>query len=291
MTDGMAAQPTAATGAASSAHRTSILRLRRRLASMAIPAFGYFGFAFLYTPIFFLILFSFNDHIIPSLPFRGFTLKWYNELGYDFVMHEALYNSLFIASWTTVISTTIATLAAFPLVRRRYRLKVLSQLLVVLPMVIPHFLLGVALLIFFTFVNMPLSRLTIILGHVVFTLPFAIMVISTRLHGFDRTLELAAADLGADPRQTFRFVVLPIILPGIVGAALLVFALSMDEFLITYFVSGQKGTITMHIWSLLKDGIAPRVNALATVLILASFILLIAGNWLSGGASTRERRR
>jgi spermidine/putrescine transport system permease protein len=161
----------------------------------------------------------------------------------------------------------------------------------VLPMVIPHFLMGVALLIFFSFLQMPLSRVTVILGHVVFTMPFAIVVISTRLHGFDRTLELAAADLGANPQRTFRHVVLPIIMPGIVGAALLVFALSMDEFLITYFVSGQKGTMTMYIWSLLKDGIAPRVNALATVLILASFVLLLVGNWLTSKSSTGDRRR
>jgi spermidine/putrescine transport system permease protein len=266
-------------------------RMRRRLGSLLIPAFGIFGFVFLYTPIFFLILFSFNDHIIPSLPFRGFTLKWYRELGHDFVMHEALYNSLFIAAWTTLISTTLGTLAAFPLVRGRFRFKAVGQSLVVLPMVIPHFLMGVALLIFFSFLQMPLSRVTVILGHVVFTMPFAIVVISTRLHGFDRTLELAAADLGANPQRTFRHVVLPIIMPGIVGAALLVFALSMDEFLITYFVSGQKGTMTMYIWSLLKDGIAPRVNALATVLILASFVLLLVGNWLTSKSSTGDRRR
>jgi spermidine/putrescine transport system permease protein len=158
-------------------------------------------------------------------------------------------------------------------------------------MIIPHFLMGVALLIFFSFLGVPLSRMTIILGHVVFTMPFAIMVVSARLHGFDRTLELAAADLGANPRRTFFHVVLPIILPGIAGAALLVFALSMDEFLITYFVSGQKGTITMYIWSLLKDGIAPRVNALATALLLASFVLLLIGNWLSSRTSAVETRR
>lgn len=140
----------------------------------------------LYIPIFFLVIFSFNDHIIPSLPFRGFTLQWYRELSYDFVMHDALYNSLFIAFCTTLISTTLGTLAAFPLVRRSYRLKGASQLLVLLPMIIPHFLMGVALLIFFSFIGVPLSRVTIILGHVVFTMPFAIMIVSARLHGFGR---------------------------------------------------------------------------------------------------------
>jgi spermidine/putrescine transport system permease protein len=266
-------------------------RARRRFGRSLIPLCGVLGFAFLYIPIFFLVLFSFNDHIIPSLPFRGFTLEWYRELRHDFVMHDALYNSVFIASWTTLISTTLGTLAAFPLVRRSYRLKGASHLLVLLPMIIPHFLMGVALLIFFSFLQIPLSRLTIILGHVVFTTPFAIMVVSTRLHGFDRTLELAAADLGANPRRTFLHVVLPLLMPGIAGAALLVFALSMDEFLITYFVSGQRGTITMYIWSLLKDGIAPRVNALASALLLASFVLLLLGNWLSSRTSAAEARR
>ena len=253
--------------------------------------YGVLGFAFLYLPIAFLVLFSFNDYIIPSLPFRGFTLKWYRELGYDFVLHEALYNSLFIAACTTVVSTVLGTLAAFPLVRCTFRFKQTGQLLVILPMIIPHFLMGVALLLFFAFVKMPLSRLTIILGHVVFTLPFAVLIVSTRLYGFDRTLERAAGDLGANPARTFWHVTLPLILPGVVGAALLVFTLSMDEFLITYFVSGQKGTLTMYIWSLLKDGIAPRVNALASVLLGASFVLLLLGAWVMEGGLGGKRTR
>ena len=250
--------------------------LGRRL----IVTYGVLGFAFLYLPIFFLVLFSFNDYIIPSLPFRGFTLKWYQELGHDFVMHEALGNSLFIAGCTTIVSTVLGTLAAFPLVRCTFRFQRGTRLLVLLPMVIPHFLMGVALLLLFAFVQVPLSRLTIILGHVVFTLPFAILIVSARLVGFDRTLEMAAADLGASPLRTFWHVTLPLILPGVAGAALLVFTLSMDEFLITFFVSGQKGTLTMYIWSLLKDGIAPRVNALASALLAASFVLLMLGAWL-----------
>lgn len=256
-----------------------------------LVTYGVLGFAFLYLPIFFLVLFSFNDYIIPSLPFRGFTLRWYRELGYDFVLHEALFNSLFIAACTTVVSTILGTLAAFPLVRCTWRWKQGSQLLVILPMIIPHFLMGVALLLFFAFVKLPLSRFTIILGHVVFTLPFAVLIVSTRLYGFDRTLERAAGDLGASPARTFWHVTLPLILPGVVGAALLVFTLSMDEFLITWFVSGQKGTLTMHIWSLLKDGIAPRVNALATVLLGASFVLLLLGTWvLEGGLGGRRAK-
>lgn len=252
------------------------------------------SFGFLYLPIGFLVLFSFNDYIIPSLPFRGFTLKWYRELGFDFVLHEALYNSLFIATCTTVISTMLGTIAAFPLVRCTFRFKRASQLLVILPMIIPHFLMGVALLLLFSFIKLPPSLLTIVLGHVVFTLPFAILIVSTRLHGFDRTLELAAGDLGANPARTFWYVTLPLILPGVIGAALLVFTLSMDEFLITYFVSGQKGTLTMYIWSLLKDGIAPRVNALASVLLAGSFLLLLLGAWVldrHSGGKVRQTAR
>ena len=245
-----------------------------------LVAYGVLGFVFLYLPIGFLVLFSFNDNIIPSLPFRGFTLQWYRELGFDFVLHEALYNSLVIALLTTATSTVLGTLAAFPLVRSTFPGKRAAQGLVILPMVIPHFLMGVALLLFFTLVRLPLSRSTVVLGHVVFTVPFAILVVSARLYGFDRTLELAAGDLGATPARTFWHVTLPLILPGVAGAALFVFTLSMDEFLITFFVSGQKGTLTMHIWSLLKDGIAPRVNALASVLLAASFALLLVGGWL-----------
>ena len=254
-------------------------------------AYAVFGFGFLYLPIGFLVLFSFNDYIIPSLPFRGFTLKWYAELGHDFVLHDALGNSLFVAACTTVVSTVLGTLAAFPLVRCTFRYKAAGRMLVILPMVIPHFLMGVGLLLLFAFLKLPLSRLTIILGHVVFTLPFAILIVSTRLYGFDRTLERAASDLGASPLRTFWHVTLPLIMPGVVGAALLVFTLSMDEFLITYFVSGQKGTLTMYIWSLLKDGIAPRVNALASVLLAASFALLLLGSWVQGRGVAAQRGR
>jgi len=146
-------------------------------------------------------------------------------------------------------------------------------------------------LLFFAFAQLPLSRFTIILGHVVFTLPFAVLIVSTRLYGFDRTLERAAGDLGASPARIFWHVTLPLILPGVVGAALLVFTLSMDEFLITFFVSGQKGTLTMYIWSLLKDGIAPRVNALASVLLGASFVLLLLGAWVMEGGLGGKRAR
>lgn len=260
-------------------------------ARRVLLAYGVLGFVFLYLPIFFLVLFSFNDHIIPSLPFRGFTLKWYRELGYDFVLHDALMNSLFIAGCTTVVSTLLGTLAAFPLVRCRFRYKRGARMLVLLPMIIPHFLMGVALLLFFAFLKLPLSRATIILGHVVFTLPFAVLIVSTRLIGFDRTLELAAGDLGASPLRTFWHVTLPLIMPGVVGAALLVFTLSMDEFLITFFVSGQKGTLTMYIWSLLKDGIAPRINALASALLAASFALLLLGHWVQQRGSPAEGAR
>ena len=251
-------------------------------------AYGVLGFGFLYLPIAFLVLFSFNDHIIPSLPFRGFTLQWYRELAFDFVLHEALRNSLVIAAVTTVVSTLLGTAAAFPLVRCGFRFKRASQALVVLPMVIPHFLMGVALLLFFAWIRLPLSRLTVVLGHVVFTVPFAILIVSARLYGFDRTLERAAGDLGASPLRVFWHVTLPLILPAVAGAALFVFTLSMDEFLITFFVSGQKGTLTMYIWSLLKDGIAPRVNALASVLLAASFAVLLAAKWLiDRGAALR----
>jgi spermidine/putrescine transport system permease protein len=163
----------------------------------------------------------------------------------------------------------------------------------IVPMVIPHFLMGVALLLFFAFLRLPLSRLTIVLGHVVFTVPFAILIVSTRLYGFDRSLEQAAGDLGATPARVFWHVTLPLILPGVIGAALFVFTLSMDEFLITFFVSGQKGTLTMYIWSLLKDGIAPRVNALASALLAASFVLLLFGAGIlergAGGKAARTR--
>ena len=157
-----------------------------RARDWALGAWSALALLYLFIPVFIVVLFSFNDNIIPSLPFRGFTLQWYRELGFDFVLHDALYNSLVIASITTVTSTVIGTLAAFPLVRSTFALKRAAQAMMIVPMVIPHFLMGVALLLFFAFVHLPLSRLTVVLGHVVFTVPFAILIVSIAAACVDR---------------------------------------------------------------------------------------------------------
>src|SRR5258706_13888324 len=225
------------------------------MARRLLIGYGVLGFIFLYLPIAFLVLFSFNDNIIPSLPFRGFTLQWYRELGFDFVLHDALYNSLVIAGITTVTSTVIGTLAAFPLVRCTFAFKRATQAMMIVPMVIPHFLMGVALLLFFAFLRLPLSRLTVVLGHVVFTLPFAILIVSTRLYGFDRSLERAAGDLAANPARVFWHLTVPLILPGGIGAALFGFTLSVVGFVITLFDSGKRVTLPLHLCCVLTYGI------------------------------------
>jgi spermidine/putrescine transport system permease protein len=249
--------------------------------------------AFLYLPVAFLILFSFEEAATPGLPITGLTLHWYQVLAADTSIQKALVTSVEIAVIVTVLATIIGTMVAFPLVRGGVRAPGTLRLLFTMPIMIPGVLIGIGLLIFFRqALHLQLGLNTVIAGHLVFTVPFVVLIVAARLQGFDRRLEWAAADLGASPWRTLRYIVLPLIAPAILAGALLCVTLSIDEFVITFFTIGPQQTLPLYIYTQIKFGVTPEVNAIATVILCATLGAFALGSLLlSGGRRLRRRAR
>jgi ABC-type spermidine/putrescine transport system permease subunit II len=239
--------------------------------------------AFLYIPIAFLILFSFEDADTPGLPITGLTLHWYQQMLSDTAIQNAVFNSIEVAAVVAVVATIIGTMMAFPLVRGGIPFADTARLLFTMPIMFPGVLLGFGLLIFFRrALDLQLSLATVVAGHLVFTVPFVVLIVAARLQGFDRGLEWAAADLGASAWRTLRHIVLPLISPAILAGALLSVTLSIDEFVITYFTIGPQQTLPLFIYTQIKFGVTPEVNAVATVILVASLTIFGLGAFLLG---------
>ena len=243
-------------------------------------------------PIAFLVLFSFNEPRTPGLPIVNLTLHWYEVAAGNSLLLEAVKNSIIVAAAVAFLATLIGTMAAFPLVRGGIRHPDAVRILATMPIMLPGILLGIAMLIFFRRVlDLELSLLTVIAGHLVFTTPFVVLIVAARLQGFDHRLEWAAADLGASPRQALRHVILPLISPAIVAGALISVTLSIDEFIITFFTVGPQVTLPLYIYTQIKFGVTPEVNAVATVLLLSTVALLFgSGLVLRVGRRLMKRR-
>jgi ABC-type spermidine/putrescine transport system permease subunit II len=264
---------------------------RGRLTRALFRLYGFLGYAFLYLPVLLLAFFSFNESSAGNLPFTGFTFKWYSDLFRDYLVIDAFKNSLWVAFCTSLLATVIGTAAAFPLVRAAMRFKDYLRIAFLLPMMVPGLLIGIALLVFLSSsLKVSLSLGTVIIGHVVMTTPFVVLVVSSRLVGFDRRLEWAAADLGANPGATFRHVTFPLILPGILAGALFAFTLSLDEFVITLFTIGPQTTLPLYVFSQVKFGVTPKINALATLLLMSSVIILMLGIYALSRAGRSSRK-
>jgi spermidine/putrescine transport system permease protein len=232
-------------------------------------------YLYLYLPIGVLIVFSFNTDRL-NLFWEGFTLRWYGVLFNDGRVALATRNTLSVAFTSTIVSTVIGTLAALALQRYAFRLKRLSEPLLYIPIVIPEVVMGIGLLSLYASLQLNLGLLTITLSHIAFSIPFVALVVRARLHGFDRTLEEAAMDLGANEWTTFRRVTLPLILPGVLSGAMLAFTLSLDDFIITFFTSGPGSTtLPLLVYGMVKTHITPEINALSTVWVLTVFVLLL----------------
>lgn len=238
-------------------------------------------YVFLYLPIALLIFFSFNKSPSGTFPVTGYTLDWYRRLADDYFLLKSFQTSIVVGLIATPIATLVGTLCAFGLVRTQFRFKALFSSFILMPMVVPGILLGAALLIVLrALLGVPLSLWTAALGHVVVTTPFAVLAVATRLYGYDRRLDAAAADLGAPPLKVLWHVTLPLIMPGILAAALIVFTVSLDTFGVTFFTIGTQGTLPMYIWSQVEMGVRPTVNALGTLFILGSVAILLCANLL-----------
>ena len=232
-------------------------------------------FAFLYVPIAIIIMYSFNS-AKSNIVFGGVTFDWYTKLFNDDDVITALVNSLTIATLSTAISAIIGTVGAFGLKRYNFKGKAVISFLVYIPIVIPEIIMGISLLVFFSALNIDFGIFTLILAHTTFCIPFVLINVKSRLADFDLSIEEAAMDLGASKLTVFRTITLPLILPAVVSGAMLAFALSLDDVIINIFLSGPESTtLPIKIFSMLRFGLSPEINALCTIMLLTTFVVLI----------------
>lgn len=232
-------------------------------------------FAFLYIPIAIIVIYSFNVSK-SNVAWGGFTLDWYSKLLGDDDVIEALTNSLTVAILSTAISSIVGTLGALGLDRNKFKGKGIISFLVYIPIVIPEIIMGISLLAFFSQLNMSFGIFTLVLAHATFCIPFVLINVKARLAGFDKSIEEAAMDLGANKFIVFKTITFPLILPAILSGAMLAFALSLDDVIINFFVSGPESTtLPIKIFSMLRFGLSPEINALCTIMLLVTFTALI----------------
>lgn len=236
-------------------------------------------FLFLYIPILVVIVFSFNSGDQISV-WEGFSLTWYAKLFKNTNVWRACKNSLIIAGVATLISTIIGTAAALAIEKYRFRFRTTLIRVLFIPMIIPDIVLAIALLTYFVLIRYPLGLTSVIFTHVVFNIAYVTIIVRARLEGYDATVEEAALDLGANEWQTFWRITFPLIAPGIIGGALLAFTLSIDDFVITFFTAGVGyTTLSVHIYSSIKFGITPELNAISTLLLVNSIVLILLVLW------------
>jgi spermidine/putrescine transport system permease protein len=243
-------------------------------------------YAFLYAPIVIVILYSFNDSRL-AVNWTGFTLKWYQQLfGNEELLH-ALQNSLVIASVSVAVSAVMGTMAAVGLSRMKFAGSELFRGMTMLPVIVPEIAMAVSALTLFVALGIHLSLATIIVSHIVFCIAYIMLVVMGRLQGLDPRLEEAAQDLGATPIQAFFKVTLPLLAPGILSGSLLAFVLSLDDFVITQFTAGV-GDTTLPLWiySSVKFGVSPEINALSTIMITVTAGSLILAEVLRNRRET-----
>src|SRR5689334_14666636 len=244
------------------------------------------AYAFLYVPLAIVVVYSFNDSRL-NAEWVGFTLDWYRRLFANDEMLTAAANSLLIALVASLVSTVLGTMAGVAMYRYRQRL---LPILVLAPIAIPEILMGVSLLIFFVLLNLTLGLVSVALAHIAFCIGFVAIVVRARLAGMDESLTEAARDCGASPLAAFRYVTLPLIMPGVIAGALMAFTLSIDDFVITFFTAGA-GTVTLplQIYSMIKIAVTPEVNAISTLLMLLTLALIIVASKLSPSLLRSER--
>lgn len=266
----------------------------------ALTAYGLVFFVFIYAPLAVIIAYSFNANPVNMMIWSGFTFDWYltilgvspdyygSHVTTDAVyvdsteeLINALKNSLIVALITTTVSTFFGTATALALARYRFRARSFYRVLMFTPMIMPDIVLGIGLLIFFVTLGFNLGLTTIIIGHCTFLGSYVFIIVQARLAGMDRSLEEASADLGANEWVTLRRIILPQLAPGIIGGALLAFIISMDDLVITYFISGVGSTtLPLFILSMLRRGVKPEINAIATLLVLFSLVVASVGLYM-----------
>jgi ABC-type spermidine/putrescine transport system permease subunit II len=278
-----------------------LLRLDRvRFVEVALAASGQrspvagavtlLALVFLFAPLVVVVLFSFHETGGLSLPFQGFSTRWYESVFSSLEFRQALKNSAVVASVVAAATALLGTAAAYGLTRARARLRGPLALLFFLPITLPGLFLGISLLVFFARLELRLSLVTVVMAHLVYVFPYYLLITRAALDRLDPALEESAADLGASPWVVFRRVTLPQIWPLLLGAASLAFALSFDEFIITFFVIGADSTLPMFIWSSLRRTVDPSINTISTLLMAITLVLwVVAFLFMLRGERLRRR--
>jgi spermidine/putrescine transport system permease protein len=232
---------------------------------------------FLYAPIVILLIFSFNNSDVPAFPLSGFTFHWYHEFLANGDLRAALGTSAIIAALTSIGAVLLGVLSSIALVRRRFRAKPLVSALLLSPLVIPYIVFGISLLLLFHQVGISRGMPTVVIGHIVITLPYTILVLVPRLEQIDESLEEAAFDLGASRLRTFWAITLPLILPAVASAFLIAFTTSFDEYAVASFVIGSRATFPIYLYSALRfPSQLPQVIAVAVVVLVISLTVVVA---------------
>jgi spermidine/putrescine transport system permease protein len=245
-----------------------------------LGAWTVFFFIFLYLPIVVLVFYSFNANRM-VMTWGGFGIEWYLKAFENEGIQKAVWNTLIVATVSTIFATTIATIGALVLARGgNFRGKTLSLGLITLPLMVPEIVTAVAVLIFFSAIGMNWGLGNVIIAHITFCIPFAFMPIRARLEGMDTSMEQAARDLYASEWETFRYVTAPLLMPGIVAGSMLAFVISMDDFIITLMVGGAGSTtLPVYIYSMIRRGLTPEINAVCTVLLFVS-VAIVTAYWI-----------
>ncbi|SEP13465.1 spermidine/putrescine transport system permease protein [Salinihabitans flavidus] len=259
--------------------------VQRFAADTAFMTFVAILMAFLYIPIWILIIFSFNDSRSLTWPLSGFTLEWYQRLWNNSQLQDAIGNSFYVASCATVLTLLVGVPAALALHRLHFPGKTVFRRLVVLPITLPGVVTGISMLNLFRVLGFDLSLETVILGHATALLAVVVTQVSARLERLPKSLEEASADLGATQIYTFIHITLPNIRSAVIGAGLLSFVLSFDEIPVTFFLTGRDNTLPMYIYSTMRRGVTPEINAVGTLIVLFSLILIVAAV-----IATRDRK-
>ena len=244
---------------------------------------------FLYAPVALLPLFAFNDSAIIAFPLGGATTRWFVDLWRTEALHEAVRNTLLVGVSTAILSTALGALAARAMARFAFPGKRGIVGLIMAPLVLPEIIVAVALLVMLNRIGLPLSLWTVVGGHVLICTPFAIAVLSAAFRGLDRSLEEASFDLGESRLGTFRRVTLPLVMPGVISSLLITFTISLDEFIIAFFLTGTDVTLPVYIWSQLRfPAKLPSVMALGTILLALSIGLLVLAEMFRRRAVARQ---
>lgn len=228
-----------------------------------------------YLPIVIVVVFSFNDSKLP-VAWKGFTLQWYEKLLKDGALREAFFNSIILGLVSCAAAAVIGTLGAIGMARVDYKSKGMMEYLSTVPIMVPEIILGMVFMAFFSLLGLPFGMVTLVIAHTAFCIPYVFMMVKARLVGIDKSLEEAARDLGASPARTFWDITLPLIMPAVASGCLLAFAMSFDDVVISIFVNGPKiSTLPIKVYTQLKTGVTPEINALCTVILAAVVLIMI----------------